>query len=202
MLSKEFAVYLLTALCTLGKTGLSVAQDAKQPEFSVSTNYVADGERVYLIGTNLASGSTVTVYDGYQREPRFWFPADTNGCIHGDITDPNFFDSAQRYNVAYGTYYTFLVSYEHGNPYRWYSLITRIAQDAGNSTNRTVILEANVNPRNSYQPQYSDSLQGRWIPVGDYVPGYILTVSNVTWTFTVPDDTASKFFRIWNPQGY
>lgn len=185
------------------ETNVSRAQSSSPPEFNVSTNFVAHGEHVYLTGKHLASGLQVIVSDGYQNQPHFWFTADKNGEIYGDITDPNVYDSAQRYQVAYGTYYYFFVKYEDGNPFPWNSLITHITVGPRNSsTNRTVTLKAEVNPRNTYQPQYACSANGPWIPIGKTIPGYLQAVNNATWTFDVPDDSPAKIFRIWNPQGY
>jgi len=182
---------------------ISRAQSSSQPEFSVSTNYVAHGERVYLIGKNLDPGLQVVVSDGPQNQPRFWFTADKNGEIYGEITDPNSYDSAQRYQVAYGTDYYFLVRYEDGNPYPWGCLITEVTGSLLNgSTNRTFTLKAEVNPRNTYRPVYAYSLNGPWIPIGKVVPGYLLAVNTATWTFDLPDDLKPKFFRIWRPQEY
>jgi hypothetical protein len=143
------------------------------------------------------------VYDDYQKEPRFWFIVDQNGEINGDITDPNVYNSAQRYQVAYGTSYYFYVRYEDGNPYPWNSLITKITVSPRNySANRTVTIKAEVNPRNAYQPMCASSLSGPWTPVGKMIPGSLQSVNNATWTFDVPDDSPAKFFRIFNPQGY
>ena len=182
----------------------NVSRAQSQPQFSVSTNYVASGQHVYLIGKNLGAGLQVNVYDDSSSiGPRFVFTADQNGEINGDITDPNTYNSAQRYRVVYATSQYFFVKYADGNPYRWASVITGYAFSRQNgSTNRTVILKADVTQRNAYQPQYAPSLNGPWTPVGKSIPGNLQGANNATWTFEVPDDSSAKFFRIWNPQGY
>lgn len=181
----------------------SRAQSSNQPQFSVSTNYVAHGGRCYLNGTNLVPGLQVTVYDDNSSGPRYLFTADRNGQINGDITDPNVYNTAQRYRVAYGTSSYFLVRYEDGNPYPWGSLVTSVTGIHQNgSTNRTFTLKAEVNPRNTYQPVYAYSLIGPWIPIGKAVPGNMVAANNLTWTFDLPDDLQPKFFRVWRPQGY
>lgn len=204
MKSLTYAVPLAALALALAVAGASRAQASGQPEFSVSTNHVAQGEHVFLIGSNLGAGLQVNVYDDSQGSPRFLFTADQNGEIHGDITDPNLYNSAQRYQAVYGTFRsTFLVSYEDGNPYPWNSVVSKIivgSQDR--STNRTVTIKAQVSPRNAYQPQYASSLAGPWTPIGRSFPGSSQVSNSATWTFDVPDDTGAKFFRIFNPQGY
>lgn len=186
--------HLVSALLLIAGNAV-YGQSTNQPSIEPSTNYVAHGEKLYLVGKNLNPGERVFIWAGWMvRSPNIVGHADTNGNLREDITMPNRWNCAQIYDYSGDTLQKrFWVPYEDGNQGPPEIGTASIATQTMADGTRQATVSAWTKPNFDYWVESATNLAGPWTLVGDYNVYYFET-TNITRTVEISGQ--QMFFRI------
>lgn len=158
-----------------------------------STNYVASGEHVYMLG-KLKPNEVVRGTVGFSRSYNIVFSADTNGDVYADITHVNQYWCSEHYDLYSPSVgeYKLTIEYEDGNHGPPISHIDQILVQATNGVYQVTML-ASMPAGFDYFVEASPALEGPWSQVGSE-PFFYYGVTNWTYQFTV--SSPQQYYRI------